>query len=306
MDIREWALIIFTILGQMSVGAFVVLGIVHFYAQRKAGVEEASRLSDRALLAIGPVLVLGMLASLLHLGSPLNAPRAVVNFGSSWLSREILFGVIFAVFGAAFALMQWRKIGTFALRNVIAWITALVGIALVYSMAQVYMLEAQPSWNTWATPVLFFTTAFLLGSLAMGAAFVANYAFVKRTNPECEDTQCSLLRDVTRGIAIASVVLLGVELIAIPLQTAYLGAGPAAAVESVKVLVEQFAVLYGLRLVLAFIGAGVFALFLYRTALTAGQEKTLGTLVYSAFVLVLIAEVIGRYLFYITHVKIGI
>ena len=111
MSIREWALILFTILGQMSVGAFLVLGLVHFFAERKAGTAEADRLSDRALLAIGPVLVLGMLASLFHLGNPLNAYRAVANVGTSWLSREILSGVIFAVLGGLFAIMQWRKIG---------------------------------------------------------------------------------------------------------------------------------------------------------------------------------------------------
>lgn len=87
MDMREWALVAFTILAQMAVGSFLVLGVVHFLAQRKAGEAEADRLSDRALLAIGPVLVLGMIASLLHLGTPLSAYRAVTNVGTSWLSR---------------------------------------------------------------------------------------------------------------------------------------------------------------------------------------------------------------------------
>ena len=180
MELREWALIVFTILAQMSVGAFWVLGIVHYYATRKAGVEEADRMSDRALLAIIPVLVLGMLASLLHLGNPFSAYKAVTNLGTSWLSREILFGVLFLVFGALYAFLQWRKIGSVAVRNVIAWVAALLGIGLVYSMASVYMLYSQPAWNTLATPISFFVTALLLGALAMGAAFVWNYARYKR------------------------------------------------------------------------------------------------------------------------------
>ena len=82
MSVREWALVTFTILAQMSVGAFVVLGIVHYYANRKAGMEEANRLSDRALVAIIVTLGLGLLASLLHLGNPLRAPTAVTNLAS--------------------------------------------------------------------------------------------------------------------------------------------------------------------------------------------------------------------------------
>ena len=58
MGIREWALIVFTILTQMAVGSFVVLGIVHYFAARRLGLAEADRVSDRALLTIGPVIVL--------------------------------------------------------------------------------------------------------------------------------------------------------------------------------------------------------------------------------------------------------
>ncbi|MBI5080421.1 MAG: dimethyl sulfoxide reductase anchor subunit, partial [Chloroflexi bacterium] len=125
MNIREWALIAFTILAQMSVGSFIVLGIVHFFATRKAGLEEADRLSDRALLAIGPTLLLGMVASLLHLGNPLTAYLAISNLGSSWLSWEVLSGVLFAAVGGVFAFMQWRKITSFTVRNIVALVAAL-------------------------------------------------------------------------------------------------------------------------------------------------------------------------------------
>jgi len=117
MNVKEWALITFTILTQMSVGTVWVLGIVHYYAAKKHGMEEADRLSDRALLAVVPVVVLAFLASLLHLGDPLRAPNAVNNLASSWLSREIFSGVIFAVLVVVFAFLQWRKIGSFGVRN---------------------------------------------------------------------------------------------------------------------------------------------------------------------------------------------
>jgi anaerobic dimethyl sulfoxide reductase subunit C (anchor subunit) len=307
MDVREWALIAFTILTQMSVGAFVVLGVVHFFAAQQAGQAEADRLSDRALLAIGPVIVLALVVSLFHLGNPLNAYRAVANVATSWLSREILASVLFAGLGAVFAFMQWRKLGSFTVRAVIAGVAALIGLFQVYSMARVYQLPTQPAWNTIATPIAFFTTALLLGVLAVGAAFVANYAYVQRTNPGCAEAQCQLMRSALRWFALASVVLLGIQLVVAPLQVAALAAAPeAAARASAELMFGQYGLLFGLRLVLVFVGAGLLALFVYRTAQRAGQEGVLGTLAYSAFALVLVAEVIGRYIFYAAHVKIGL
>ena len=307
MDTRELALIAFTILSQMSVGAFVVLGIVNFYAVRKAGDAEADRMSDRALLAIGPVLVLGIIASFFHLGNPLNAPLAVLNFGSSWLSREIAFVIVFSVLGAVFAFMQWRKLGTMQVRRALAVVAAVVGLAQVVSMAMVYMLPTQPYWNTFGTLLAFLSTAFLLGSLAVGVALVANYAYLHRKNPDCAETQCALLRDVVKGIALTSIVLLGIELVASPLQLSLLAAtNDPAAISSVGLLYQDYGLVFALRLVLAVIGAGVFALFLYRSATTAGRERLMGNLVYAAFAVVLVAEVMGRFLFYAAHTKIGL
>jgi DMSO reductase anchor subunit len=43
----------------------------------------------------------------------------------------------------------------------------MLGIALIYSMAQVYHLRTMPAWNTWRTTAGFFVTAILLGHLLM-------------------------------------------------------------------------------------------------------------------------------------------
>jgi anaerobic dimethyl sulfoxide reductase subunit C len=307
MEFREWALITFTILAQMSVGSFIALGIAHFYASRKAGEVEADRFSDRALLAIGPVMALGLLASLLHLGNPINAYRAVTNIGTSWLSREVLFGVLFAVFGFAFAILQWRKIGNFKMRNVIAIIAAIFGIGLVYSMSQVYALPTQPAWNTIATPISFFATTLLLGALALGTAFVINYAYIKAKNPEGSEAQSGLLRGALRWIAIATVVLLGVELVVLPLHIGSLSAsGSKFAMESNNILFGQFGIIFALRLILVFVGAGVFGIFLYQNATSPGKEKVMASFVYGAFIMVLIAEIIGRFLFFATQSQIVI
>lgn len=305
MNTRDWVLVVFTILAQMSVGSFVVLGVVHFFAARRHGTEEADRLSDRALLAIGPLMVLGLLASLLHLGDPVIAFRAVANIASSWLSREVLFGVLFAVLGGVFALLQWRKIGSVGLRTVIAVLAALVGLALVLSMSNIYMLETQPAWNTVATPILFYSTTLLLGSLAIGAAFTANYVYLKGRTEEGLEASLEILRGTLRWIAVVAIVVLGVQLIVIPIYLASLSTGVAAGVESLRMMVDKYGLVFGLRLALAFLGAGLFGLFLFRNASGKAGERILGNLVYSAFAFVLVAEVLGRFLFYATQVQVG-
>lgn len=307
MDVREWALIAFTILSQMAVGTFIVLGVVHFFAARKWGEAEADRLSDRALLAIGPVLALGTLASLFHLGNPANAYRAIANLGSSWLSREILANLLFIGLGAIFAFMQWRKIGTPAVRNLIAWAAALVGLVLVFSMARIYMLRTAPPWDTVATPITFFTTTFLLGVMAVGAAYVVTYNYIRRAEPDCGETPCDILRAALRWLALAAVVLVGVHLVVLPLYVAYLASSdtPAAA-EAVNILVDDYSAAFILRLVLVFLGAGILAVFIYRTASVPGRETLLGNLALAAFAVVLVGEVIGRFLFYAMQTNVGL
>jgi len=302
--LREFALIAFTVLAQMAVGAFLILGAVNFFVARKAGHAEADRMSDRALVAIFVVLGLGLLASLLHLGSPASAPRAISNFATSWLSREILSGVTFAVLGFTFTALQWFKLGTTVLRLVVSWLAALAGISLVLSMSMIYLLPTQPAWNHLATPISFFTTTLLLGALALGAAFVTNYAYVQKRDPDCAELQCELLRGTLRWIAMSSVILLGVEFVVTPVYLVSLVTGLPQAVESAKLIAGPLGLLSLVRMILVFTGAGVFGFFLYQNAQSAGREKILGYLAYTAFGLVLIAEVLGRFLFYSSQVGI--
>jgi len=306
MNLRDWALIAFTILVQMSVGSIWVLLIARYFASRKYSTEAADRLTDRALYALIPVIALGFLASLFHLGSPFTAYRAVSNLGTSWLSREILFGVIFAVLASGFAFLQWRKLGSAGLRNVVAWLAGLVGLAMVYSMSHVYMLKSQPSWNSWATPVSFFATTFLLGALAMGAAFVANYGYLQRKQPGCADEQCTLMRETLRWLALVAMILLGVELVVLPIYLVSVASANSAGYASIKLFSGSLGWLLVLRVALVFLGAGVFGMFLYQNAMSAGKEKVVGTIAYMAFLVVLAAEVLGRILFYVSHIKVGV
>ncbi len=306
MDIQDWSLVVFTIFAQMAVGAFIVLGIIHTIALRSHDAGKADRLTDRALLAIGPILIFSFLASLLHLGSPLIAWRAVANFGTSWLSREIVFGAAFVIVGGGFALMQWRKIATFQVRRAIAVVAAVIGVAFVFSMAQVYMLPTQPAWDSIATPVAFMATTLLLGSLAVGVALVATYAHLRRQDDGVDADLLDLLQRSLRLVGIGAVVLVGVQMVTAPLHVAALAGGDSAAVSSAALMLQGYGDVFALRLVFAFAGAAILGVFLYKSTYDADPQRLASPLIHGALGLVLIAEVLGRYMFYATNVPVSV
>ncbi len=129
MNIREWALITFTILAQMAAGAMLVLMVVHAYLTSKASAQDADAMLDGPLFIVVPIMGLALLASLLHLNNLVNVVKAVPNLDSSWLSREVVLGVVFVVLAVVYTFLQWRKLGSNMVRTVIGWITAVVGLS---------------------------------------------------------------------------------------------------------------------------------------------------------------------------------
>ena len=300
----ELPLVIFTVMAQMSVGSFVVLGVIQLVGYR-VDPKLMDRITDPALYAIGPILVLGMAASLLHLGTPLRAVNSLRHLSGSWLSREIAFGILFAVLGAAFAAVQWRKMLTPRLRQVLAGATALVGLALVFVISRVYTLRTVPSTDSWHTAVSFYATTFLLGSLAVGAALVIASRVRVRRGAEDEEAQALIVRAV-RGIAIASIVILGVIVVALPAFLGSLAASDSvAATESLDTLVVTYGGFTILQLALVFAAVAVLAVFLVQLSRGKISHRGLAVVVVTAFALAFSGEMIGRMLFYASMVRIG-
>ncbi len=305
MNTQELPLVFFTIMAQMSVGCFLVLGIIHLTAGRRLGTTRVDRISDPALFAIGPVMIAGLIVSILHLGNPINALHTTAGLDTSWLSREVFAGSAFAGLGAVFALCQWRKWLTPLWRQALAGLTALVGLALLASMSMVYLLPTTPSWDSWATPVSFLTTAFLLGALAVGTALVSVLAYSRHHNTPLDDDLVTLIRTSLRGIAITAIALLGVEFVVLPTYALQLSQAGGPAADSAHALLYGHGTVLVIRLILVFAGAGLLGLLLHHMT-TTDRQKIMRYTIISAFTLVLASELLGRLLFYSSHIRIGI
>ncbi len=283
MHTSELALVLFTVLIQASVGAFILLAALRLRG-RDGAMDAAYR---KATLVLVPVVLVGLLASVFHLGRPMLAFTAMKNLSTSWLSREIFFTGGFFVLLVASAALD-RSPG---LRKLLHGLTAIAGVASVVSMAMVYHMSMRPAWQGWATHVAFIGTALLVG-MGLAAGLVA---FFGRENP-------AVAADLHLLVG-GTVVVLIVGLAAYPLYLASLADGGSAAAQSLQLLGGEYSVALVLRWALTLVGGLVPLVLAWRRL--AAQKATTG-LVYTALAFLLAGELIGRYLFYVTGVSISI
>ncbi|WP_394277082.1 dimethyl sulfoxide reductase anchor subunit family protein [Luteococcus sp.] len=302
---HELPLVIFTICAQMSVGSFIVLGLVHL-AGIRVPQKTMDKVTDPALYAIGPLLVLGLAASTLHLGKPLRAPNALLHLGSSWLSREIILGMAFAGLGALFAVLQWFKWTTHRVRQAVALLTALVGVALVFAISKVYSLRTVPAWATAHTPVSFYLTTLLLGGLAVGAALLVAYR-IRRGRTSADPDADALLTQTVRSISLGSIALIAVRFFERLAYLAMLGGHPSpAARKSLQILSGELGGWQVAGTLLLAAALLCLAYLLFKLVAQVGNYRFLPALGVVAFALALAGEFIGRLLFYGSMVRVGV
>lgn len=167
MAVREWPLIVFTLLAQTGVGFFVAFTLPFVLAGDSAA---ARPVVLRSLALVAAFLAAAAAFSFFHMGKPANAWRTLGNLEDSWLSREIFFLLLTAGLLAGLFILVWARGGSGTLGVGVAVITALAGSALILSMANIYRLEAVPSWNNAMTVFSFLMTAALGGTLGAYAA----------------------------------------------------------------------------------------------------------------------------------------
>lgn len=344
MNTHDLPMVIFTVFSQMSVGTFITLGVIQLAIGNRHTQQVRSRIIAPVLYAIGPVLVVGLLVSMLHMNDITNTFNVIRHAATSWLSREILFGVAFAGFGFLFALLEWFQKGSYGLRQGVAAVTAVLGIGLVVSESMIYYsLEAVPAWHSWYIPLQFFGTTVLLGVLAVGAALMittwvrqrsgspepvpesdapASAADpadqpeggglgvmirerVKQINAPTSSEEWTVTAKILRWVALVGATTSVVVLVATSLYLAQLNLGGAAAQASFAIISGP---LLSWRLIFLGLTALVLGFFVYRMAetVTLARARVLVTVVVVSLTLALTGEFLGRLLHYASMVRIGL
>ncbi len=147
----HWSLVGFLVATQFAVGGFLALWLLEL-----AGAQLP------AWAAIVPLSVaqLALAAAPLHLGRPAFAWRAVKNWRSSWVSREVLAMTGFAGAASAYAAALYFDLPH---RGWLGASAVAVGFAGIAASARIYMVPARPSWNRANTMVAFLLTALVAG-----------------------------------------------------------------------------------------------------------------------------------------------
>jgi DMSO reductase anchor subunit len=155
MENREenGALVAFTTLSPLPVGGLIGLLLL-------GETETGAVLEPRGLI----LLTLGLIAlaaSLLHLGRPLRAYRALQKLSTSWLSREV---ALYGLFILLLALYTLPVVGSpAAARSVAGPLGAIVGLLALIATGEVYHLRSRPAWEHRASTLSFPLSAFSAG-----------------------------------------------------------------------------------------------------------------------------------------------
>jgi len=283
---NEWPLIIFTLLIQASVGVNLILLLIYQKVGKNTGIE---KIIGQGFIYASLLGVLGLVASFAHLGSPGNAMNAILRLGSSWMSREIIFTSIFIGLIILASLVYWKN--TIKNSVILGWVAVVFGLLAIYAMAKVYMVTIIPAWNHINTLFAFYGTTLLLG------AFLAASLLVIKG----KDMQ-ELVRDGLK-IAFGTVIFaLALQIIILPLYLTTLAAGDVFAQTTGQILSTAYSTLLVIRWLLVLAGGAVLALSWVK--LNTKEAGIPQNIIYSSFIMVFVAEVIGRYLFYASAVPI--
>jgi DMSO reductase anchor subunit len=108
-------------------------------------------------------MILSLIISLLHPGIPAKAYRVIANLRTSWLSREIFFALLFT--GVLLVMPFLADLNMHGSSGQIIYYgcAGLAGLAMVYSMARIYMLRTVPSWLSGTVPISFLLTSLVSG-----------------------------------------------------------------------------------------------------------------------------------------------
>lgn len=277
---EEWPLLLFTLLAQVAVGAYIFLIIVRAF-NKKLGNNRGINATKLGIFLVGPITALALLCSLFHLGDPLGAYRSILNFGSSWLSREIVFtGLFFVLWIVSYYLDRkgsWNQL--------VGWINSAVGVAVIYSMASIYASSIKPAWSDLNTYLAFYGTTILFGA-------VISIIFLLLSKEEKTEG----LTNIVKVIGMIGLGAIIVQLIYLPVYISGLTVIGQAGIESVALISGSYTLVTVIRWALSILGLLIIGVLFYRNM----HSKSQMSFYLGALTLVLAGEFLGRYIFYAT------
>ncbi|WP_283603460.1 dimethyl sulfoxide reductase anchor subunit family protein [Serratia proteamaculans] len=206
MSEYELPLVFFTVFCQWAVGAIVAITVLIVAQPRWLTEEKRFNALRKMAVAILAVNIIGSLLSLLHLGSPTGAYRAILGIGHSWLSREVVAFFLLNAVVFSWAAILFRFNRSQALIRGVSLLASVAGLAAILVSAQVYyQMSSHPLWHSPITHLSFIATALLLGFTTLGLR-------ISVFNASLDKHQRQLPTQLPGGILLAVALMLAVIL----------------------------------------------------------------------------------------------
>ncbi len=306
MNVREWALPVYTILIQLATGGLAALWLIRWRFTR-VNEKEMDRIMRVPMLILFSTIALAIVGAHFHLSKPLLSILAVTNFTHSWLSREIAATVLFFLTTGTLTLVTWFVVGHTKLKTALGWSAILLGLVTVYCMARVYLLPTQIVWNSTMTILAYFGETVLVGVTSLIAILLMDLNFRYEQDPNGVEHQDRVVRSTLKGLAFTTVVALVASLaLNIDQIVSLSSVQNESAQTSLKLLSDLYQPLFLFRIVLGVVGVSWFLINYFQNSKQKSQVRQLVIPAYIACTLVLVGEVLGRFLFYAIHVRTGI
>ena len=297
-------LIFMTVLTQLAAGGFVTLWMGEILSHVFNFLKPLQDFLVFGACGLLTVTGIALLASILHLGRPLYAYKALKMWRRSWLSREVLFFSLFSFSGAVFAaLLLGENYSGFKLpygvHLIFGSMVSLFGMGGIFASAKIYLVPARPAWNTVRTPLRFFLTGFILGplfALVVYSLYVAIEGGSEKISAAFFGTAGALIAVSSLAAFLQLLVLLARLFSLQPRSQDELS-------DSAFLLIHRFRKHFFTRIGLLLLGNFLLPLWLF-TSLNSreGANTFFVTLAMASFSIALIGELLGRYLFFVTVV----
>ncbi len=179
LSTRENPLVIFTLISQAVVGAFVLLFLGPMIGLETLTPTKNPIAWPMFLFGLIGIQTIGLVLSTMHLGKPHRFYRAFNNLQYSPVSREVAGIAMFYNFIGAFTLLTglpqlFTWLPDSILQTFIAitgWGAVISGIAAIYFMHKIYRIPARPFWNHWQVFSSFYGSVLSLGPMLLILVF---------------------------------------------------------------------------------------------------------------------------------------
>ncbi len=285
----ELPLVFMTVFSQVSVGGFLALFLGQIL--NSLGFNLASPNLWLALLVFLPIAV-GLPLSALHLGRPFMALSAMKNIKTSWLSREALALGAYAGGASLIVVLYFLGVSNF-LMTLFQAIVLGIGVYGIYAQSMIYRLKARPSWDRVSTTKRFFGVGYV-GFLLTAFVMLINGA----------DRAVMAILALTLLFGVYQIYTIYEELIFYK----YLDANSKNYYQlnrTKKLLEENFGKFKNIRLISIVVFALVLPL-LATVFIASGSFGFASFLLFVSFIGAVGSELLGRYLFFVTVVPLGL